>query len=365
MLLRELDRSGAVPLERERRTSLEKPSVAAVIPSFRRGSGGHTTIMHLLSSLASAGHDVSVWLEDHEGRHAHEGPERTRSAFAAYFPCGELALHTDYAAWQGADIVLATGWQTVPRVLLLARASARAYLVQDHEPDFYPASAESLWAAWTYRQGLHCVAASAWLAELLRERYGASATHFDLAVDHGIYHPADRRREEQVAFYARAATPRRAVPLGLAALDELAGRRPELEIVLYGEASLETGRAFRNLGVLAPHGLAELYRTATVGLVLSLTNPSLVGLEMMACGAPCVELASEPMIATFGRDGPLRLADPDPAAICTAIEELLDSPALRAEASRAGIDAMTGRTWSRAASQVADGLQAALAAARN
>ena len=46
-------------------------------------------------------------------------------------------------------------------------------------------------------------------------------------------------------------------------------------------------------------------REATVGVVLSLTNPSLVGLEMMACGLPCVELASESMLATFGTDGPL------------------------------------------------------------
>ena len=72
----------------------------------------------------------------------------------------------------------------------------------------------------------------------------------------------------------------------------------------------------RNAGVLDGPRLAALYGEATVGMVLSLTNPSLVGLEMMACGLPCVELASESMLASFGRDGPLALAEPNPLALC-------------------------------------------------
>ena len=46
--------------------------------------------------------------------------------------------------------------------------------------------------------------------------------------------------------------------------------------------------------------------------MLSLTNPSLVPTEMLACGLPVVDLASAPMLATFGADGPIELAAPDP-----------------------------------------------------
>ena len=46
-----------------------------------------------------------------------------------------------------------------------ARRGARAYLVQDHEPEFYGTSAERTWAEQTYSLGLHCVCASPWLAE--------------------------------------------------------------------------------------------------------------------------------------------------------------------------------------------------------
>jgi glycosyltransferase involved in cell wall biosynthesis len=338
--------------------------IAALVPSFRKGSGGHATIVSLLEQLRRRGHAVSVWLEDNEGRHASESPELTRRSFNEFFAADGLQLQTDRGAWRGAEIVLATGWQTVPRALLLPDVAARAYLVQDHEPDFYGVSAESLWAAWTYRQGLRCIAASPWLADLLRTRYGAATSHFDLAVDHSVYAPGRvPGRRELVVFYARAVTPRRAVPLGLLALGELARRRPELQIALYGEArALEVDFAHRQLGVLDTPGLADLYRRAGVGMVLSLTNPSLIGLEMMACGLPCVELASAPMLASFGANGPLELAGPDPLELCGAIERLLDDDARRERAMEGGQRLVAGRTWERASEQVEAALRAAVSA---
>jgi glycosyltransferase involved in cell wall biosynthesis len=344
----------------------DPPHVAAIIPSFRRGSGGHATIVNLLRGLRELGHPVSVWLEDTDGRHAREPETLTRRSFGEFFGAEGIPLQTGFADWRGADIVLATGWQTVYRALLLEGTRARAYLVQDHEPDFYATSAESLWAAQTYRQGMLCIAASPWLAGLLRERYSASASHLDLAVEHSVYRPSGAHRHHgRVLFYARAVTPRRAVPLGLAALAELARRRPGVEIALYGEdRPLEVAFAHRNLGVVAARELAEQYSQATVGMVLSLTNPSLVNLEMMACGLPCVELASEPMLASFGAAGPLELAAPEPLALAGALQALLDDPERRAQRSREGLQLLAARTWRGAAAQLQEGLAAALAQAQ-
>ena len=364
--LLELSRRGPTPLTPGGPGAAAPLSIATVIPSFRRGSGGHMTIVHLLKGLSARGHSVSIWLEDCEGRHASESPALIKRSFREFFgPEEELELHTDFDGWQGADLVLATGWQTVARTLMLVGAHARAYLVQDHEPDFYPASAESTWAAQTYRQGLHCIAASPWLAALLRTRYGAEATHFDLGVDLELYAERKEPREQDlVVFYARAVTPRRAVPIGLLALQELSRQRPNTQIALYGEDRAASVRfEHRNLGLLDGSTLAELYSRASVGVVLSLTNPSLIGLEMMACGLPCVELANEPMLASFGKDGPLKLAAPDPHAICAAVESLLDDPARRARLSRAGLELMSERTWEHAAGQVEIGLRAAIASA--
>ncbi len=357
----ELARSGPAHLSQVPVDLEQGLSIATVIPPFRRGSGGHSTIVRLMQALGQLGHSVSLWLDDFEGRHASESTTATQRSFAEFFDAADLPLHADFEGWQGADVVVATGWQTVPRALLLPESKARAYLVQDHEPDFYGPSAEALFAQDTYRQGLYCIAASAWLADLLRSRYGAEASHFDLGVDHSIYRPsAAHRRGDLVAFYARAATPRRAVPLGLLALEELSRRRGNVEIALFGdEWPLPAGFEHTRLGVLSSDSLTRLYSSATVGMVFSLTNPSLIGLEMMACGLPCVELASEAMLATFGTNGPLRLADPDPLRVCSALEELLDDGALRERIARSGAAFTDKRTWSRAGAQVDEGLRAA------
>jgi len=365
--LAELARVGPADLVPGRPAREGPLRIATIVPSFRRGSGGHMTIVNLMHELRALDHDVSLWLEDCEGRHAHETAAVTQRSFAELFSAEGIPLHTSFETWRGADAVLATGWQTVARALLLPGVKARAYLVQDHEPDFYPASAERLLAEETYRQGLHCIAASEWLAELLRSRYGASATHFDLAVDHGIYRPGEEaRRKDLVVFYARAVTPRRGVPLGLLALAELARTRPEVEIALFGEdRPLEAPFANTSLGVLPARELARLYRQATVGMVFSLTNPSLIGLEMMACGLCCVELASESMLATFGTGGPLQLVKPNSLELCAALEPLLDDHRARETHRRSGLEIMAGRTWKRAAEQVHAGLLRALVVRRD
>ena len=74
--------------------------------------------------------------------------------------------------WHGADVALATGWQTAYPVARLPDCKLKAYLVQDHEPDFYPASAERMWAEGTYGLGLPCLTSSPWLKQVVQGSYG-------------------------------------------------------------------------------------------------------------------------------------------------------------------------------------------------
>ena len=162
--LMELARRGPEPLSDIAPVTDRTLNIATVIPSFGPASGGHATIVSLMAELERAGHAVSLWLDDTEGWHRDVPTEETQRRFNRLFGDSDLELHVGFGDWTGADVVVATGWQTVARVLLLANAGSRAYLVQDHEPDFYSASAESVMAEMTYRQGLHCIAASPWLA---------------------------------------------------------------------------------------------------------------------------------------------------------------------------------------------------------
>jgi glycosyltransferase involved in cell wall biosynthesis len=169
------------------------------------------------------------------------------------------------------------------------------------------------------------------------------------------------RAPARVLFYARAATPRRAVPLGLAALGELVRRRPQAQVVLFGDHHAPAAPfAFTHLGVADGPRLATAYAEATLGMVLSLTNHSLVAQEMLACGLPAIELDMPSARAAFGAAPPLELAPPRVDALADAIERLLDDPDERARRSAEGLAYARGRTWDAAAAQVEAGLRTAL-----
>jgi hypothetical protein len=125
------------------------------------------------------------------------------------------------------------------------------------------------------------------------------------------------------------------VPIVLAALRELRARRPGLDLRLYGQAEMpRVDFPVTNLGVLSGPELARLYAQATVGMCLSLTNYALVPQEMLACGLPCVEARMPSVVAAYGTDGPVALADPRPFALAGTLERLLDDPAERARRPR-------------------------------
>jgi glycosyltransferase involved in cell wall biosynthesis len=360
----EYTRTGPAPLAPGASEALNAASlrIAVVVPWWFEGSGGHTTIVDLLRRLEAIGHDCSLWLHDPAGYHESSSDEELAREVRDWFGPMRGPVRRGFDAWQGADVVVATGWQTVHRVALLRGARARAYLVQDHEPEFHATSAEHRWAEETYRLGFHCITAGRWLRDLMTQNYGASASYFDLGVDHDVYWPRDMLRTDPIVmFYARTITPRRAVPLGLLALEELARRRPVIEFQLFGdERKPVTQFEYSHLGVLSGDALAGAYSGAAAGLVLSMTNYSLVAQEMMACGLPCVELDTPSARAAFGDDPPLELARFDPLAIADALERLVMDPDLADQRRQAGLELVRERTWDAAAGQVEAGLREAL-----
>jgi glycosyltransferase involved in cell wall biosynthesis len=359
----DLARQGPAPLRADATlASRTRLRVAVLVPPLVRGSGGLGTILALVDTLADRGHACSLWLEDpHRRRHAPR--RRVQRRLRDYFGPVRAEVHSGFSAWTGADVAVATGWETVARLLLLPGCAARAYLVQDYEPDFFPASAEARWAEQTYSQGLFHVTAGPWLAGLLRERFGARAQWFPLGIDHEIYRPQGAsRRTDTVLLYARRSTPRRAVPLALLALAELHRRRSDLRLVLFGEEHpLRTSFPYHHAGVVSEQEVAGLYAEATVGVSLSLTNYSRVSQEMMACGLPCVELDSPSVRAMLRGDEALTLAPFDPLGLASAVERLLDDPSLRARRAEAGRRLVADRTWERAGERFESCLREAVA----
>jgi glycosyltransferase involved in cell wall biosynthesis/GT2 family glycosyltransferase len=338
--------------------------IALAIPTFNIGSGGHNIIFQLVLRLERMGHVCTLWVHDLFDHRPHDGPAVMRREIVNEFAPVKAAVFREFDDWFGADVVVATGWQTVYPVLALEGCRARAYLVNDHEPEFFATSVDAEWAAQTYRMGLHGIVGSPWLRDLYVERYGGQAGTFQYGVDHDVYlpRPIERRRDTVVA-YARAVTPRRAVALGILALAELRRRRPDVRIVLFGDpAPPRAPFEYEHAGVAGHEELSWLYSQATVGLCLSMTNYSLIPQEMLACGLPCVELDRPSPRSVFGADGPVALADQDPYAIADALERVLDDEGEWARRSRLGLDFVRDHTWDAATAQVERELRNALRA---
>lgn len=324
--------------------------VAWVIPPFIKGGGGHMIIFRMIKELERRGHSCSIWLHDPEGLE-HSGESGLRRRIKEHYAELAAPVHIGFDNWSGADVAMATSWQTVYPAMLLKHCGERGYLVLDHEPEFYPSSSSAVFAEQTYRLGLKCLAGSPWLAQLLRTRYDADATPFTFGIEADEYHEdAIKRRGDTVVYYARNFTERRAVELGLLALGEVVRRRPGTNVILFGtHHRLSTPFAHEHVGVLSPAELRRFYSEATVGLSTSLTNYSLIPSEMMACGLPVVELAGRSCESVFGENGEtIELAKDDPSSIADAVIALLDDPQRRAQLTASGLKFVGEHPWSDA-----------------
>lgn len=281
-----------------------------LIPNFRLGAGGGPKAIELLIGfLNQRGHRNTVWGDD-----------------------------VDPGQIDG-DAVIATHYRTAYPAHAVTAVRQRFYLVQDFEPAFYPMGAEYLLAEATYRFGFHCITSSRWLQEMLRDQFGAKVDRFVYAYDPTHYHPdaGEPRSTHRIAFYARSSTPRRAVELGLLALEIVAREYPTVHVDFFGAnvGRMNVPYAYTDHGVLTDAELARLYRHAALGMVFSATNYSLIPHEMMACGLPVVDLRVPSTIKEFAADA-ITLAKPTPRGIATEVLRLLRDPSARvAQAARA------------------------------
>jgi glycosyltransferase involved in cell wall biosynthesis len=343
-------------------------TIAWVVPPWGIGSGGHAAIFQLVGQLERLGHKCAIFVFDPFDWNMRPAAELRRE-INAHFVAVQAPVFRGLSAFHSADVVVATNWWTAFPVRDLSRCREKVYLVQDHEPEFSATSAQSLWAADTYRMGYRCVAYTPWLVDVLKTRYGAEAHYFECGTDTTTYTFAgpEGREPGLIVVYGRAETERRAVELAFAGLATLHDRRPGLRIVLFGSSvPLQVPFPCENLGVVPPEKLAELYRRASAGVVFSLTNLSLVTTEMMASGLPVVELDRENVSSKLGASGDVAmLAEPTPDAIADALERLLDDPANAAKMAARARAFVEPSTWELSGEQLDRLLRGFLAAPRD
>lgn len=319
------------------------------------GSGGHLGIFRMVKHLVEFGHECHLYIVPIEKMH-----DSTPAQLQQFVDLVFMRTGAHFHRWSGrvydADATIATHWSTVAQLLSLPNPGQRFYFVQDFEPYFYPMGSDYVRAEQTYRQGLHCVTLGPWLAKLMREQYHGQADHFDFAVDSTIYwpQPTNRPAHPRVTFYARPSTPRRAYEIGLAALEQVKARQPEVEVIFYGANQLDPHPNFHftNLGIRNQYELATHYSSCDVGLAISLTNPSFVPFELMACKCAVVDIASERVAGLLTHGENALLAEPTPEGIANAILQLIWDKEQRQQLIERAYAQVRNFTWTDSARQL-------------
>lgn len=293
-------------------------TVAWVMSPPGENSGGHQNIFRFLKFMELAGHTVRIYL--HSVHHAHSVAD-VRSMLAASSAYPDLqATIEDYRGAVADDVhaLFATSWETAYPVFLDPSAARRLYFVQDFEPYFYPVGTESVLAENTYRFGFSGITAGGWLSSKLTSDYGMPARSYGFSADNSEYSRVIDAPRKEIFFYARPATARRGYGLGIMALDLFARERPGYRINLAGEDLSRHSIPFPHVshGALPVGALNDLYNRCAAALVLSLTNMSLLPLELLAAGtipvvndAPNNRLVSTNPFIEYAPASPRALAD--------------------------------------------------------
>ena len=342
--------AGARPFEvAVRRADLEAPVAAARVPSPASNSeqlvinwvanppdesGGLMTMSRLIHQLEQRGHLCRLYIRYGGER---RDLERDRLRARERFPHMRAEVHDVDDGMLPADAVFATSWPTAYAVRAANPGAVPFYLVQDFEPSFYPAGSRAALAEETYRFGFHGITAGRWLASKLPRDYGMTCDAFDLGVDLDCYRLENHGPRSGVVFYARPTTERRGYELGMLALDRFAELHPEIEIHLVGQEIRwrRPSFAFTSHGYLPAPELAALYNRCAAGLVLSLTNISLLPAELLATG--CVPVMNDAENTRSSFDNPYTTFAPaHPDLLARALGDAVTrsgAPGFRADAA--------------------------------
>jgi glycosyltransferase involved in cell wall biosynthesis len=186
--------------------------------------------------------------------------------------------------------------------------------------------------------------------------------HYDFGAEEARYNLTNHGKRNAVMFYARPPTQRRAWELGVLALTLFAQQHPDVEIHMVGWPLRGFKAPFEYVdhGILRLDQLNELYNKMAGGLVLSLTNCSLLPLELLAAGViPVVNDAPNNRMVV---DNPnVRFCEPSPHALARALGDVVSTINGQEQAARAA-GSVSGNRWETACERVENVLLGALRA---
>jgi glycosyltransferase involved in cell wall biosynthesis len=298
-------------------TSAKKLTFNWLMSPPGKGSGGHLNVYRFIDYLEKAGHRCQIYIYT---QHAPGRISDIEALMGDSYPKLKATMHWIDSGDEmpSVDGVFSTSWETAYASYNSPSKGKRFYFVQDFEPDFYPTGSISTLAENTYKFGFYGITAGNWLATKLKRDYGMQTDHFDFGSDENLYNFKNEKHRNEIFFYARPHTERRGFEMGIMALDLFHQERPNYRINLAGwdVSDYDIPFPYENLKTLELNELNDLYNRCAAGLVMSLTNMSLLPLELLGSGAiPVVNdgennrLVSDNPYIAYSADNPRALAN--------------------------------------------------------
>ena len=331
--------------------------IAFLAPHVRI-AGGVRAILTYADRLAGRGHAVSILVPG--GSRWRAWRRNRRPAAPDWMPALRARItwvqDWDPARLPDGDALVATAWQTAEAVAAApGRCGAKAYLVQHYE-SLYHGEAERVDA--TYRLPLRKICISTWLADIMREKFGAAAEVIVTPVDPALFHPvppelADGRLRVLMLHHEYAW---KGVADGLEAVARVRARHSALCLVGFGVKPPRGSHPYDEFHADLPQErLAWLYGRCPIYLCPSWDEGlGMPPMEAMACGA-ALATYDNGGCRDYARDGETALVAPrrDVDALAGALARLLENAPLRERLARAG-QALIRREfdWDRATARL-------------
>jgi glycosyltransferase involved in cell wall biosynthesis len=323
-----------------------------------RIAGGVRAILTYADRLVRRGHDVSVIVPAGSRWRAWR---RNRSQPVPDWMPGLRARLRWVNAWDPSrlpdgDALVATAWQSADAVAAAPdRCGAKFYLVQHYE-SLYHGDAHRVDE--TYRLPLRKVCISTWLADIMREKFGAAAEVLVTPVDPMLFHPVplewgDGRLRVLMLHHEYAW---KGVADGVEAVRRVRARHRELCLVGFGVKPPKGPSPYDEFHADLPQDrLAWLYGHCPIYLCPSWDEGlGMPPMEAMACGAALVTYDNGGC-RDYARDGETALVAPrrDVDALAHALARMVNEPVLRDRIARAG-QAFIRREfdWNRASARL-------------
>lgn len=327
--------------------------ISWLMPPPGKGSGGHMTLFRFIKYFEEAGHECKLYFHN-------PGKGSSVAAVRAQMGDGFPKVKADMC-WldqnqdiADCDVIFATSWQTAYTVYNSKAKAKKFYFVQDFEPYFYPTGSHSVLAENTYRLGLRGITAGGWLAKRLNEEYGMMTTPFDFGSDSKTYKFENVRERNEIVFYARPTTSRRAFELGVLVLDIFHRMHPNYIINFIGWDVTEYDIPFpyENLGILNHDELNDVYNRCAASLVMSLTNMSLLPLELLSSG--CIPVVNDGDNNRLVSDNEyIQYAANDPMSLARGLSDVVTRKNLSTHAKQAS-KSVANCDWDTSGKKVVD-----------